>query len=189
MKFMRVSPAVKAVLLTVLLLGTAVSLVSAHAVTLLRSDPANGSILAQSPTEIRAWFGEEVQTGVSTLQVFSAAGQRMDNGDGGVDLNDPDHASMVVTVPPLPDGAYLVRWYVVLLDGDASESSFNFYIGDEASAAAANFTPADLEVFYYQAEEDDAAESSLSIWLVAGGILGVGLLVAAVLTTRRKPAG
>ncbi len=187
MKFMRVSPAVKSVLLTVLLLVTAVSLVSAHAVALLRSDPANGSILVQSPTEIRAWFGEEMQTGVSTLQVFSADGQRMDNGDGGVDLNDPDHASMVVTVPPLPDGEYLVRWYVVLLDGDASESSFNFYVGDEASAAAANFIPADLEVFYYQAEED-TAESSLGIWLVAGGIFGVGLLAAAVLITRRKPA-
>ena len=55
-----------------------------------------------------------------------------------------DHAALVVTLPPLPDGAYLVRWYVVLLDGDASESSFNFYVGDEAAAAAANFTPADL---------------------------------------------
>ena len=187
MKIMRFSSPVKAVVLTVLLLATAVSLVSAHAVSLLRSDPANGSILNQSPAEIHAWFGEEMKTGVSTLQVFSAAGQRMDNGDGGVDLNDPDHASMVVMVPPLPDGEYLVRWYVVLLDDDASESSFNFYVGDEVTAAAANFTPADLEVFYYQAEEDDA-ENSLIIWLVVGGVLGMGLLVAAVLATRRQPA-
>jgi hypothetical protein len=183
---MRLSISVKAALLAVLLAATAVSFVSAHAVTLLRSDPANGSILAQSPAEIHAWFGEEMKTGVSTLQVFSAAGQRMDKGDGGVDLNDPDHASMIVPLPPLPEGEYLVRWYVVLLDGDASESSFNFFVGDEAAAAAADFTPADTEVFYYQAEEDDAG-SSLTIWLV-GGVLGAGLLIAAALTMRRKPA-
>ena len=187
MKFMRLLSSIKGVLLTVLLLATAVSLVSAHAVSLLRSDPANGSVLNQSPAEIHAWFGEEMKTGVSTLQVFSAAGQRVDNGDGGIDLNDPNHASLVVSMPPLPDGEYLVRWYVVLLDDDASESSFNFYVGDEASAAAANFAPADSEVFYYQAEED-SAESNLVVWLVVGGVLGIGLLVVAALTTRRKSA-
>ncbi|MCB9419660.1 MAG: copper resistance protein CopC [Ardenticatenaceae bacterium] len=179
------SQSIKAILLAGLLLVTAVSLVSAHAVELLRSDPANGSILAQSPAEIHAWFGEEMQTGVSTLQVFSASGQRVDNGDGGVDLNDPDHASMFVTLPPLPDGEYLVRWYVVLLDGDASESSFNFFVGDEATAAAANFTPASAEVFYYQAE-DDTAQNNLIVWLVGGGLMGVGLLAAAALRMRSR---
>lgn len=181
---MRLSRSILAGVLGILWLVTAVSTISAHAVELLRSDPANGSIVAQSPTEIRAWFGEEMKTSVSTLQVFSADGQRMDNGDGGVDLNDPDHASMVVTVPNLPEGEYLVRWYVVLLDGDTSESSFNFFVGDEAAAAAANFAPADMEVFYYQAEEDDP-ENNLIIWLVGGGVLGVALLAAAVVTMRR----
>jgi hypothetical protein len=143
--------------------------------------------VAQPPSEIRAWFGEEMKTGVSTLQVFTAEGQRVDNGDGGVDLNDPEHASMVVTLPPLPEGEYLVRWYVVLLDDDASESTFNFFVGDEAAATAAGFAPADTEVFYYQAEEDDP-ESSLIIWLAVGGLVGVGLLAAATMTLRRKPA-
>jgi copper transport protein len=174
-----------AVVLGILWLVTAVTITSAHAVSLLRSDPANGSILAQPPTAIRAWFGEEMKTSVSTLQVFSADGQRMDNGDGGVDLNDPDHASMVVTVPSLPEGEYLVRWYVVLLDGDTSESSFNFFVGDETAAAAANFTPAAMEVFYYQAEEDDP-ENNLLVWLAGGGVLGVALLGAAVVTLRRR---
>lgn len=173
--------------IVLLLGGTAVSPAFAHAIELLRSTPANGSILPQSPAEIQAWFGEEMQTGVSTLQVFSANGQRVDHGDGGVDLNDPEHASLIVTVPDLPEGEYLVRWYVVLLDGDASESSFNFFVGDEAAAAAANFTPAAGEVLYYQAEED-SAETSLLPWLAGGGLLGVGLLAAAALTMRRKPA-
>lgn len=184
---MRFSKLVFSVLLAVWGVVTAVSLVSAHAIELLRSDPANGSVLTQSPTEIRAWFGEEMQTGVSTLQVFNTVGQRIDNGDGGVDLDDPDHASMVVTLPTLPEGEYRVRWYVVLLDGDASESSFNFFVGNEAAAAAANFAPADTEVFYYQAEEDEAASSPI-IWLIGGGLVGVGLLAAAMITMRRNAA-
>ena len=176
------------VVLVVMVWGvvTAVSPVLAHAVELLRSNPANGTVLSQSPAEIRAWFGEEMQTGASTLQVFSAAGQRVDNGDGGVDLNDPDHASLVVSLPPLPEGEYLVRWYVVLLDEDASESSFNFFVGDETTAAAADFNPASTEVFYYQAEEDEA-ESNPFVWLAGGGVLGVGLLAVAALMVRRKP--
>ena len=126
-----------------------------------------------------------MQTGVSTLQVFNADNQRVDNGDGGVDLNDPDHASLVVTVPPLPEGEYRVRWYGVLLDGDASESSFNFFVSDEAAATAVHFRPAAGEVLYYQAEAD-APESGLPVWLAGGGVLGIGLLAAIMLTLRRK---
>lgn len=157
--------------------------VSAHEVEFLKSDPENGAIIAQSPAQIRAWFGEELQTGVSILQVFDANGQRVDSGDGQVDLTDPDHASLVVDVPALPEGAYLVRWYIVLLDGDASESSFSFFVGDEAAASAAEFTPADTTIFYYQAEQE--AESSS--WLIVGGGIAafVALLPLLVITLRR----
>lgn len=34
----------------------------------------------------------------------------MDKRDGGVDLNDSDHASMIVNLPTLPDGVYTVHW-------------------------------------------------------------------------------
>jgi copper transport protein len=148
--------------------------VAAHEATFLQSDPMNGAIIAQAPAQIHAWFGEELQTGVSILQVFNADGQRVDAGDGQVDLTDPDHASLVVALPPLPDGAYRVRWYIVLLDGDASESSFNFFVGDEAAASAAGFAPADDSIFYYQAESENEATP----WLITGG--GVVVLIALV---------
>lgn len=148
--------------------------VSAHEVTFLQSDPMNGAIVAQAPAQIRAQFGEELQTGVSILQVFNADGHRVDSEDGQVDLTDPDHASLVVDLPALPDGAYRVRWYIVLLDGDASESSFSFFVGDEAAASAVGFTPADDTIFYYQAE----SENESTPWLITGG--GVAILMALV---------
>jgi methionine-rich copper-binding protein CopC len=148
--------------------------VSAHEVTFLQSNPENGAIVAQSPAQIRALFDEELQTGVSILQVFNADGQRVDSGDGQVDLMDPDHASLVVNLPPLPDGAYWVRWYIVLLDGDASESSFNFFVGQPEAAAAAGFAPADDTIFYYQAESENTSVP----WLITGG--GVVVLIALV---------
>ncbi|MBE2221343.1 MAG: copper resistance protein CopC [Anaerolineae bacterium] len=147
--------------------------VSAHEAVFIKSDPVNGAIMAEAPAQINAWFGEELQTGVSVLQVFNADGERVDSGDGQVDLNDPDHASLIVRLPELAEGAYLVRWYVVLLDGDTSESVFNFFVGDEVDAAAVNFEPADTTVFYYQAEEADAPGN----WFMVGG----GMMVLLVL--------
>ena len=152
----------------------AFSVVSAHEVTFLQSDPMNGAIIAQAPDQIRAEFGEELQTGVSILQVYNADGQRVDSGDGQVDLTDPDHASLVVNIPSLSDGAYRVRWYIVLLDGDASESSFSFFVGDEVAAAAVGFMPADDTIFYYQVEN----ENKFAPWMITGG--GVALLMTLV---------
>lgn len=146
--------------------------VSAHEVTFLQSNPENGAIVVQSPAQIRALFGEELQTGVSILQVFNTDGQRVDSGDGQVDLTDPDHASLVVNIPSLQDGAYRVRWYIVLLDGDASEGSFNFFVGPPEAAAAAGFTAADDTIFYYQVESENVSAP----WLFMGG--GVVVLIA-----------
>ncbi|HLE15839.1 MAG TPA: copper resistance CopC family protein [Anaerolineales bacterium] len=102
---------------------------SAHEVEIVKSDPAAGAVLEQPPDRVTIWFNEENQSGKSTFQVFNSDDQPVDLGGGGVDLTDPDHASMVVNLPALPDGAYLVRWKVVLLDGDESEGEYVFYVG------------------------------------------------------------
>lgn len=175
----------RAGLLVAIVILLTVTAVWAHEGDLLRSDPVNGTILADSPEQIRTWFNEELQTQGSTLQVFDAGGQRVDGGGGGVDLTDPDHASMKVSLPPLPEGAYLVRWYVVLLDGDATESVFNFYVGDETAASAAGFEPADTTVLYYQAESE--VEDGGGGWLIIAAFVGVALATAVPLLLRRKP--
>lgn len=162
-----------------------VGVAAAHNVLMTRSDPAAGAVLKESPAQLVAWFNEEMKTQTSTIQVFDASGQQIDNGDGGVDLNDPYHASMTVSLPPLPDGAYTARWHVVLLDDDPTDGEFIFYVGEkpagdiavsqvsapeapEAQAAPVG-KPADAE------PADDT--SGLPIALVALG-LGVLVLVA-----------
>lgn len=157
-----------------LLLMPAVSY--AHLVDLLSSFPENGAIISQAPEVITAVFDEEVQTEISNLRVLDADGNQVDNGDGGVDLNDPEHVSMLVTVPLLADGAYTVRWHVVLLDGDATTGAFNFFVGDEAAAIAANFTPIpDGSVVETTAEP--SGDPNNTIWMVAG-IVVTGLVIA-----------
>lgn len=138
----------------------------AHLVELLSSFPENGAVLRQSPEVITAVFNEEMQSSASYLQVFDSASNQVNS--GGVDLNDPNHASMLVNVPTLAEGAYTVRWQVTLLDGDATTGAFNFFVGDKAAATAANFAPL--------ANGIGAAATAVpnnTPWLVAGILVSV----------------
>jgi copper transport protein len=162
-----------AILIGILFAGAA----SAHEVEVTRSDPSSGAVLEQSPATVRAWFDEELQTGPSTLVVLDANGQQVDNRDGGVDLDDPAHASMAVSLPALPDGSYSVSWYVVLLDGDASEGQFTFFVGEKpASAVAAVSQPSAPEAPGASAAPAGERPGLPMLWIA----LGLGLLVVAV---------
>jgi methionine-rich copper-binding protein CopC len=113
---------------------SAVMVVSAHGVEVVKSNPVDGAALAQSPEQVKVWFNEELQTGDSILQVIDAKGTQVDMGNGGVDLDDPEHASMKVDTTALPAGAYIVKWHVVLTDGDASDGEFGFTVGQNSPA-------------------------------------------------------
>ncbi len=168
-----------------LLLGLAVTAVSVAAhgdEILLRADPEDGAALAQSPTQVTTWFSNELDTS-STLQVFNLAGEPVDNGDGGVDLNDPDHATMIVSLPPLDEGVYLVQWTAVLLDGDTVSGAFTFGVG-QAGAAASQLpaaTAADTT-----AENSGGIPTSILIGAGIGAILIAGLIGFAVARSRQK---
>lgn len=120
------------VVVVYMLIGV-VTAVFAHQVTILKSTPASGEVLQQSPSEVAAWFNEELVSSESGMIVINTQGIRIDNGDGGIDLKDPDHASMIVTLPPLPDGSYTVQWHATLLDGDDAEGAFAFAVGEGQS--------------------------------------------------------
>lgn len=120
-----------AVLVALLMLGIAAAPVFAHGVVVTRTEPEAGAALTSAPGQITAVFNEELNTHLSTIAVVRADGTQVDLKDGGVDLTDPDHASMIVHVPDnLPEAAYIVRWHVVLDDGDASDGSFSFTVGN-----------------------------------------------------------
>jgi methionine-rich copper-binding protein CopC len=165
------------------------SIGSAHTVEVVKSEPPAGAVLSESPKEVRVWFNEELQTKESSLKVFTPEGKQVDNGDGGVDLNDPDHASMVVSLPPLGEGAYTVRWHAVLTDGDATDGEFAFYVGSAGAAAATAASAGDLSAPEAETsdEENTPATSPLSsLWLIGGGA-GVVIVVAGYLLLARKP--
>ncbi len=141
---------------------------AAHAL-LLRSEPAAGAALAQSPERVIAWFSQELDTGFSALQVVDGEGYQVDAGDGGVDLNDPDHASLVVTLPAdLPAGRYTAHWTAVSADdGDTTEGEFFFTVGETGSVQAI--------------AASESAAAAWTVWLVGGIVFGLGILLALVM--------
>ncbi|HEV8353286.1 MAG TPA: copper resistance protein CopC [bacterium] len=96
---------------------------------LLRAVPAPGSTIARTPTIVRLWFNEELDTKRSGLSVWNARGQRVDDGHGGVDLNDLDRKAMKVVLKPILPGRYTVRWRAVSADDlFVSTGSFTFTV-------------------------------------------------------------
>jgi copper resistance protein C len=128
---------VSALLLLALLLAFSAGVASAHETTVVQSEPADGATVAASPSQVTAKFSEELDTQGSTMVVLDGSGRQVSDGPGKVDLDDPDHATMIATLPsPLVDGKYTVNWHAVLTDGDASDGSFTFTVqaaGDPAT--------------------------------------------------------
>jgi methionine-rich copper-binding protein CopC len=143
----RISPSrLAAALVTLILLAFPAAMASAHEATVMDSDPAGGATVAQSPAQVTAQFSEELDTQGSTMIVLDAAGHRVSDGEGKVDLNDPDHAIMIAALPaPLPDGVYTVQWHALLTDGDAGDGSFSFTVQTMGASAQvqAMATPAE----------------------------------------------
>ena len=166
------------IIILILFLAGLATAVSAHDAAIIKSIPANGDVLAESPSEVKAWFAEELISGESTMRVFSALGVQVDNGDGGVNLNDPDHASMIVTLPPLSDGSYTVQWHATLLDGDATGGAFAFAVGEGQSVL-----PAAVPEAAGEKGNSQPAESFLPA--IAVGMI-VLLLIAGLAMRRRQ---
>ncbi len=115
--------------LATLLLFGAPRLAAAHA-EYDHSDPAAESVVPSAPAQVQVWFTEGARGQGSSLQVMDAAGNRVDAGDGQVDLNDPDRQRMFVSLPSLPDGVYTVHWVTVSADdGDEADGTFRFGVG------------------------------------------------------------
>jgi copper resistance protein C len=118
----------------ILALSAAVAL--AHDATVTQSDPAEGATVNTSPAQVVAQFSEELVTKSSTMKVVNAGGEQVSDGNGRVDLNDPDHKTMIATLlKPLADGAYTVQWHALLTDGDASDGTFGFTVKSGAAPA------------------------------------------------------
>ena len=148
----------------------------AHEVTPLTASPAPGQVLQQSPSQVILTFEEEITEDGSTLQVLDDQGKQVDLGNGGVDLNDAKHATMVVGLPQLAEGIFLVKWQVTLTDGDASQGEYHFGIGNVT-------LPAD-PVDESSADSPPSTGTLPVLWIALG--TGLILLVLAMIFFLRK---
>ncbi|EFH80613.1 copper resistance CopC/CopD family protein [Ktedonobacter racemifer] len=101
-----------------------------HAV-LLSSSPAEGSVLAHSPSTVRLWFSEPVQLVGQSLTIFAPSGDAIRQETiqvRGQEISMPLKAST--------EGTYLVNWQVISEDTDPTSGSFTFSIGHPGGAWA-----------------------------------------------------
>jgi copper transport protein len=121
--------AIALLLLALSPLGQATGLLptaSAHAL-LVKSDPAANTILNAPPSQVRMWFSEDINPGTSRAVVVDTTNREVDNKDAHV--SDDDSKEMIVTLPLLKAGTYVVVWRTQSSnDGHITGGSFIFRI-------------------------------------------------------------
>jgi methionine-rich copper-binding protein CopC len=118
----RLVPLVVAVLSVI----TAAVRVEAHAF-LVRAEPRVGSKVNKVPTEVRIWFSETVQAGMSSIQVFDVSGKQVDKKD--THLGRANRAVLCISLlPALVPGSYKVVWRVTSKDTHVTDGNFHFEI-------------------------------------------------------------
>lgn len=105
----------------ILALGLAVP-AHAHA-SLLGTDPAEGAVLATSPTQLTLRFDEPISLPDKAIQLFDAAGAAVPANAAASDT------TVTVTVPDELAGSYLLAWRVISADGHPVAGSLNFAVG------------------------------------------------------------
>jgi methionine-rich copper-binding protein CopC len=97
----------------------------AHAF-LERAEPAVGTTVQQSPSEVQIRFTENIEPAVSSIQVFDPSGKEVDKRD--LHLDRSDHALLHISLPQLGVRTYKVVWRVVSVDTHVTKGSFTFRI-------------------------------------------------------------
>jgi copper transport protein len=146
---------------------------------LVASSPSAGEIVATAPTELRLVFSEPLEPEFSYAEVTASDGTVVVAHGGAVDGDDA--FQLVVRVPALDDGIYVVTWHSLsAADGHSADGLYSFGVGDTlGQTPSAVSTPAH--------EETDPLDTAAR-WLTYLGLfaaLGVPLFLRLVL---RVPA-
>jgi len=121
-------------------------LASAHPYT-MDSVPARLSNAPVGTTQVIVFYSEALEADFSTLKVFDSSGLQIDNRDTGYYEGEE---SLVVTTPPLEEGAYTVTSKVLSkVDGHLVPDAFVFGVGD-VTVQDTTASPAEL-IFYPEA--------------------------------------
>ena len=112
-------------IILLLIFVASLATLEAHAF-LQRADPAVGSSVQISPSEVRIRFTENIEPAVSSIQVFDTSGKEVDKRD--LHLDRSDHALLHISLPPLDVGTYKVAWRVVSVDTHVTNGDFTFRV-------------------------------------------------------------
>ena len=97
----------------------------AHA-KLVRSDPNARAILTRAPSVIQLWFNEKLEPDYSTAELRDGAGTRVSMEKAAIA---PSNAKqLMLKIPPLAGGEYVVQYRVLSVDGHIAESNFRFSV-------------------------------------------------------------
>jgi len=112
-------------IILLLIFVASLATLEAHAF-LERADPAVGSSVQKSPSEVRIRFTENIEPAVSSIQIFDASGKEVDKRD--LHLDRSDHALLHISLPQLGMGTYKVTWRVVSVDTHVTNGNFTFRV-------------------------------------------------------------
>ena len=107
--------------LIVLLAVATSSIVRAHAF-LDHADPRVGSTVA-APGHVELWMTEDLEPVFTKIQVFDSQGREVDGKDAKI-----SGATMIVSLPKLGPGTYLVKWKAVAIDTHKTTGTFKFTV-------------------------------------------------------------
>lgn len=122
MTYRTVAASAAAFVIALGLAGTA----AAHA-HLKRSVPTASGTVA-GPTQVEAWFTEDLEPKFSTITVTGPGpnGKKVDKGDTHTDPADAKH--LIVGIDGATPGTYTVTWAVTSVDTHKSNGSFTFEV-------------------------------------------------------------
>lgn len=128
--------ALRALALLVLVCGALLAVprdrVFAHA-TLVASDPADDAVVPLPPSRVTLSFTEPVEPRLSSIEVTTTEGRRVDRDDLAVQDGGRRTA---VSLMPLERGTYIVDWKnVSTIDGHPLSGRFAFHVGERSSNA------------------------------------------------------
>ena len=126
-----------ALLFTAVLVTAITASASAHAY-LIRSDPADGAVLAEPPTDVNLWFDEPIVPSFSIIQVFDINNQPVEVNN--IRINPDDSHNLAFSFPnELSPGVYSILWETISdADGHYSRGLLIFGVGENVDLNAAS---------------------------------------------------
>lgn len=96
----------------------------AHAV-LVRAVPPPRATLRMAPPRAQLWFSERLEPAYSTASIWS---ERVEVAAGKTAVSVDEPRLLSIELPPLPSGAYTVRYRVLSVDGHVVVGAYSFTV-------------------------------------------------------------